>query len=220
LKKQIVLILALLLLSAPHAQGQSVGVGGQEVVEARASWTLRNDQTKAVFRFVNVYRTYDPIGSTSTFAALGKTRCRLDEDGNTYLSTCTVTMRIIFFKPQYFSFDPFLGGASVVLKDGTRTHVIKWRPKSDRPSPDYVLQGGERSLVFYGLLRSQADAKGRVLGKRFSTLEPGGHAALSRGVEGTLLWDTGEERSTTTYRHRSRTRAEAWRWIGSLSRGI
>ena len=216
MKKLVISVLAIALLAAPHAQAQSVGAGAQEVDEARASWTIRNSGGLAIFRFVNVYRTVEPAGPTSTFASLGKTRCTLDAMGNVYYSTCTLKARIIFFKPQYFTFDPLLTRATVVLKDGDSTHTIKWKTKDDRPSPDYKLEGGERSLVFYGLMRSQADAKGRVLGERFTTHEPGGHAALSRGYEAVLLWDTGEERTKETYIHRSTSRAETMRWIRSL----
>ena len=220
MKKLTISLFALCLLAAPHAQAQSVGGGAQEVVQAWASWTIRYTDHRAVFRFVDAYRSTDVAGPTNSFAALGKTRCRLDMQGrNTYLSTCTVTTRIIFFKPQYFAFDPFLRGASLLLKDGNRTHHIKWKPKNARPSPDYDLEGGERSLVFYGLLRSRADARGRVLGERFTTDGRGGHAVLSRGYEAVLLWDTDEERSQRTFVHRSDTRAEAQRWIRSLPGG-
>ncbi|HYI45631.1 MAG TPA: hypothetical protein VE174_09285 [Actinomycetota bacterium] len=218
MKKLGVLILGLVLLAPVGVKAQSVGASFNQTFFATSSWVVARTPTTGRYRFINAYRSVDPIGATNTIADYGNVRCGIGEDGRVIVTSCEVTTRIVFLKPDRFLFDPLLRNATVSLTENGVTHTARWTVKEEPPAPTWALHGDGRTTRAEASLRSGAQARGRVLGKRFSTKNDSGFASLRRGGEVNLYYEAEEGTTTESFVHRSTTRRAAWTWIEALIR--
>jgi hypothetical protein len=198
------------------AHAQTVGGGGEQVFAASANWVLSRSSHAGRFRFVDAYKSIDPVGATNTIADYGNVRCGIGEDGRVIVTSCSVKTRIVFLKPDRFVVDPLLREARLTLTENGVTHIATWTVNEGRPTPSYALHGDGRSIVLGASIRSGADAHGRVMGDRFATQKDSGIASLRRGVEAQAVWETDGGGLPHNYQHRSRSLRAAWKWIRSL----
>ena len=220
MKRLLILLLPLVLLAPAGARAQSVGGSFNQTFMATSSWVVARTPDTGRYHFINAYRSVDPIGATNTIADYGRVRCGIGEDGRVIVTSCEVITRIVFLKPDRFLIDPLLRSATVSLTENGVTHTARWKVKEEPPAPTWALHGDGRFVRVETSLRSGADARGRVLGKRFSTKKDAGFASLRRGGETNIYYEVDEGTTTEFYEHRSKTRRGAWRWIGSLVRAL
>lgn len=191
MKRALISISAVVALVPGPAAAQSVGAYSVDYVEANANWVSGGDRRTPFFRFVSVTRDTQPTDAPFTTAEIGKVRCRSWDDRKSFRYSCVVSGRIAFIRSGGFQFDAALRSARASFTAFGRSNVVEWTGRGQLPQRESSLHGGERAIVASAALRTGAKVRGRVLGRAFSTKKSNAQAALRRGTEAGVIYDTG-----------------------------
>ena len=215
-----ILLLGASLLVPTGARAQDAGAEAGQVWEASANWVVRRAENAGHFRFVEAYEWVDPVEGASTIVDYGRVCCGIGEKGRVIVTSCKVTTRIVFTRPDRFHVDPLVRHATLTFVENGVTQTARWTTKQSSPAMTWALHGDGEYLVLNAGMRSTAQARGRVMGDRFSTKAQTGFATLRRGGSGEVFVGLDAGPKTHVYEHRSRTRAAAWSWVRRLVRSL
>jgi hypothetical protein len=215
--KWIVVLVAMLALFPSTAQAQSAAVIAEVSTSASASWVVSRGNNVVRYRYINADKSIDPLGTTSTIADYGHVLCGISAEGKVIVASCKIDTRIVFLKPNDFTFDVLLTYAQLIIRENGRVHKVAWAVKEEAtPTPDYVLHGDGRVTTAQATVRTGALAVGRLFGERFDTHKSHGVAKLSRSETVDVIVEPNARSYSRTVTHRSSSRRAAWEWIESF----
>jgi hypothetical protein len=179
MKRVALLLAALLALPGVSATASEPEVFAAVAQEAQADWIrIKGSSGNWYIALASRFPTEEGL---LTIGGIGRGFCFVEKFRRSTMVTCIATLRIKKLPVEAFTMDPALVQADLTIKQGGRTHTVRWTGKGEAPQTvtdtSTGSNGGHVAVVTY----RNASAAGKVFG-RSVTSKRGDLAELFEGA--------------------------------------